>query len=413
MRGLFCSPPKKYPIKESLIILKKNNSFLIIFLTFIVTSGIYLGAHLVIPSFNNTLNNIANVISTGFEDGGKIGEIKNIIDTEFINKPDSKKLETKALKAYVGALNDPYTEFYTKSEYESLSAQLTGNYRGIGVEVTINENNLITVLTAYKNAPAAKAGIKSGDIILKVNSNDVNGDNYSDAIAMIKGTDKETKDDTVILTIKRGDEIFDTKVTRAEVTMETVESKMLDDNIGYVALSAFAEESHSDFEIEVNSLISSGAKSLIIDLRNNPGGTLSTVVGIADFLLPEGKILTIKGRNTAPEVFRSDKESIDIPMCVLINGGSASASEVLAGALHDHDKAILVGEKTYGKGVVQSIFEISDGDVLKLTTAKYYTPGNVCIDGKGIEPDYKVVPTEDDTEDVQLNKAIEILKKKQ
>ena len=393
--------------------MKKNNSFLIIFLTFIVTSGIYLGAHLVVPSFNIALNNIANVISTGFENGGKLSEIKKIIDTNFINKTDAKKLETKAIKAYVDALNDPYTEFYTKAEYESLSAQLSGNYRGIGIEVTINENNLITVVSAYKNAPAAKAGIKSGDIILKVDSKDVNGDNYNAALNMIRGTGENDEDDTVVLTMKRGDDIFDTKVTRAEVTIETVDSKMLDDNIGYVMLSNFAEESYSDFEIAVNSLISSGAKSLIIDLRNNPGGMLTTVVGIADYLLPEGKILTIKGRDTQPVVYRSDDKSIDIPLCVLINGGSASASEVLAGALHDHKKATLVGEKTYGKGMVQTVFEVSDGDILKLTTAKYYTPNNICIDGKGIEPDYKVVPTEDDTEDVQLNKAIEILKKKQ
>ncbi len=399
--------------------MQRKNTLLIIFLTFAVTSALYLSAHILVPSFGNALDNIVSFITPGFESGGKMGEVQNIIGNSFMGNPDKEKLETKALKAYVGALDDPYSEYFTKEEFESLSGQLTGNYKGIGIEVTLNDDNLISIVNAYKNAPAAKAGIMPQDIITAVDGIQVNGDNYNEAISMIRGDGEYGKKDTVILTIKRQEETFDTKVTRTEVSMQTVDSRMIDQSIGYVSLSNFAEESHKDFELAVNSLISSGAKSLIIDLRNNPGGMLTTVVSIADFLLPKGTILTIKGKSTPPEVYYSDEECIDLPMYVLINGSSASASEVLAGALSDHKRAILVGEKSFGKGVVQTMYNLSGGDALKITTAKYYTPNDVCIDGKGIEPDHKVEmlltkPLEYYTpeEDVQLAKVLEIIKNK-
>ncbi len=397
--------------------MQRKNTLLVIFLTFAVTSALYLCAHLFVPSFGNALDNIVSFITPGFESGGKLGEVQKIIGNSFMGDPDKEKLETKALKAYVAGLDDPYSEYFTKEEFESLSGQLTGNYKGIGIEVTLNDDNLISIINAYKNAPAAKAGIMSGDIIIKVDGTEVNGNNYNEAISMIRGDGDYGKKDTVILTIKRQEETFDTEVTRTEVSIETVDSRMIDKNIGYVSLTNFAEESHKDFELAVNSLVSSGAKSLIIDLRNNPGGMLTTVVSIADYLLPKGTILTIKGKNTQPEVYYSDDKCIDMPMYVLINGSSASASEVLAGALSDHKRAILVGEKSFGKGVVQTMYNLSDGDALKITTAKYYTPNDVCIDGKGIEPDHKVEmkltkPLEFYTqeEDVQLTKVIELIK---
>lgn len=396
--------------------MQRKNTLLVIFLTFAVTSALYLCAHLFVPSFGNALNNIVGFITPGFESGGKMGEVQRIIGSSFMGDPDKDKLETKALKAYVAGLDDPYSEYFTKEEFESLSGQLTGNYKGIGIEVTLNDDNLISIINAYKNAPAAKAGIMSGDIIIKVDGTEVNGNNYNEAISMIRGDGDYGKKDNIILTIKRQEETFDTEVTRTEVSIETVDSRMIDKNIGYVSLTNFAEESHKDFEHAVNSLVSSGAKSLIIDLRNNPGGMLTTVVSIADYLLPKGTILTIKGKNTQPEVYYSDDKCIDIPMYVLINGSSASASEVLAGALSDHKRAVLVGEKSFGKGVVQTMYNLSDGDALKITTAKYYTPNDVCIDGKGIEPDHKVEmnltkPLEFYTqeEDIQLTKVIELI----
>ncbi len=400
----------------------KKNTALIIFLTFIVTSCMYFAAYVFVPSVSTVLDAVTEFITPDFLGGGSLGgelnSIKGIIDNNYIEKPDNEALKNMALKGYVAGLGDVYSEYYTKDEYEALSSDLSGNYKGIGVEVTIDDDNLITLLAVFDDAPAAKAGLMAGDKITKVNDTIVNGDNYNEAINMIRGVGEYGKNDTMTLTIKRGDNTFEAKVTREHVTNQTVKTEMLENNIGYIEVSQFAEETDEDFRIGVNSLITDGAKSLIIDLRNNPGGMLTTVVDMADFLLPEGNILTIKGRNTEPQEYLSGKEHVDIPMCVLINGNSASASEVLAGALHDHKKAVLVGETSYGKGVVQSIFDLSNGGALKITIAKYYTPNGTCIDTTGIEPDHVVemeltknLSLYEKSEDIQLLKAIEIMNK--
>ncbi len=400
----------------------KKNTALIIFLTFIVTSCMYLAAYVLVPSVSSVLDTVSGLLTPSFLQGGSLGgeldSIKGIIDKNYIDEPDNTALKDMALKGYVAGLGDVYSEYYTKAEYKELNSDLSGNYKGIGIEVTIDEDNLITIMAVFEDAPAADAGLVAGDKIIKVNDTQVSGDNYNDAINMIRGVGDYGKNDTMTLTILRGDSSFEVKVTREHVTNQTVKTEMLDNNIGYIEISQFAEETDEDFRIGVNSLITSGAESLIIDLRNNPGGMLTTVVDMADFLLPEGNILTIKGRNTEPQEYVSGKEHVDMPMCVLINGNSASASEVLAGALHDHKKAVLVGETSYGKGLVQSIFDLSNGGALKITTAKYYTPSGTCIDKTGIEPDHVVemeltknLSLYEKSEDIQLQKAIEIMTK--
>ena len=307
----------------------KRNTALIIFLTFIVTSCMYFAAYVLVPSVSTVLDAVTEFITPDFLGGGGLGgeldSIKDIIDDNYIDKPDNGSLKDMALKGYVAGLGDVYSEYYTKDEYEALSSDLSGNYKGIGVEVTIDEDNLITLLAVFDDAPAAKAGLMAGDKITKVNDTAVNGDNYNEAINMIRGVGDYGKNDTMTLTIKRGDNTFQAEVTREHVTNQTVKTEMLENSIGYIEVSQFAEETDEDFRIGVNSLIADGAKSLIIDLRNNPGGMLTTVVDMADFLLPEGNILTIKGRNTEPQEYLSGKEHVDMPMCVLINGNSASA----------------------------------------------------------------------------------------
>ncbi len=391
-----------------------------VFITFIVTSVLYTGAYLYVPMFSGSLKSIVSFLSPGNEGkiSDKISEIDKYLDVYYMDDINSEKLKNSAVKGYVAGLGDIYGEYYSKAEYEELNADLTGNYKGIGVEVAIDDDNLITVLAAYDGAPAAKAGIKKGDKIIKVNDTEVNGDNYDEAINMMRGAGDYGKTDDMTLTIQRGEEAFETKVTREKVISQTVKSEMLQSDIGYVNVSQFAEETDEDFEMQINGLISKGAKSLIIDLRNNPGGMLTTVVNMADYLLPKGEILRIVGKDSDPVIYSSDDDCINLPICVLINGSSASASEVLAGALKDHDRATLVGEKTYGKGVVQSIFDLSDGDALKITTAKYYTPSGECIDKKGINPDVKAemkltknLALYEKDEDTQLQKAIEELSK--
>lgn len=397
---------------------KKRISF-VIFLTFLVTSVMYITSFVMIPAFRNGLTGIRDSISGDNSDkelNGKIAEIDAYIEENYFNEYDKNKLNDMAVKGYVAGLGDKYSQYYTKSEYAELNADLEGNFKGVGVEVTIDDDNLITVLNAYKDAPAHKAGIQAGDKIIKVNGTPVNGDNYDTALNMMRGAGKYGKSDTVTVTIKRGEETFETKITREEITVQTVSSKMLENNIGYIQISSFGAETDEQFEKETNALITQGATSLIIDLRNNGGGMLESVVYVADYLLPEGIILTIKGKDKKPQEYTSSADCIDLPMCVLINGNSASASEVLAGALKDHKKATLIGEKTYGKGVVQTLFPLSDGDGLKITTAKYYTPSGECIDKKGIKPhkEVKMDLTKNlylytMEEDVQLGEAIKHL----
>lgn len=399
---------------------KLNKTPIIIFVTFLVTTALYVGAYMFVPVFSNTLSNAATFLASS-KDGTlnqKLNEIDKIVDEYFIDDVDKEKLKTQAVKAYVAAIEDEYTEYYTPEQYLELTSDISGNYKGIGVEVTVTEDNLITIIDAYDKSPASKAGIKPKDKIIKVNGTDVNGDNYDLAIDMMRGVGKFGENDEMLLTIKRGDTTFETKAKREHVVSQTVKSTLLENDIGYIRLSQFAESSAKDFEKALNSLKTEGAKSLIIDLRNNPGGMLSSVVEIADLLLPEGKILTIKGKNGPKDEYMSLEGEVDMPMCVLVNGMSASASEVLAGALKDHDKAVIIGEKTYGKGVVQSIFELDDDSALKLTTSRYYTPSGKSLDKKGIMPDIEVkmpltksLGLYEKEEDIQLQRAIKELNK--
>ena len=396
----------------------KKRVYSIIFITFVLTTALYTSAIAFVPSLGNFLGSIRTMLDRNDNLGARLSEVNSYVDNYFINDYDKEKMADNALKGYVSALNDPYTEYISKSEYKEFMSELTGNYKGIGVEVYVDTDGYITVLSAFDDSPAAKAGILPGDKIVGVNDTAVNIDNYNEAINMMRGVGEYGKTDDMTLTILRGSEKIKIDITRTEVVNQTVKTKMLDNNIGYIRISQFDDDTGTDFSRLTDNLIADGAKSLIIDLRDNPGGVLTGVVNVADKLLGKGKIITIKEKSGKETVYNSDKNEVDLPMCVLINGNSASASEVLAGALKDHKKATLVGEKSFGKGIVQTIFDLSDKSALKITTAKYYTPNGTCIHGKGIQPDYKVelnadknIMALDASEDTQLQKAIEILSK--
>lgn len=389
---------------------KKSAIALTAFLTFIITTIMYVGAFLFFPSTSEKLGGIRSSL---MPESGDFSEVRNLVNQNFIDAPNEKSLEEMATKGYVAGLNDAYSAYYTKTEYSEISAELTGNYKGIGIEVSVTEDDKIIIIAAYKDAPAYKAGIKANDIITKVNGTPYPGSKLDDAVSAIREAEGE-----ITITIERDGKAKDFKVTPTEVSIPCAESEMLEDNIGYIQLFSFSEDANEVFRTHVNTLVADGAKALIIDLRDNPGGMLPTVVDIADLLLPKGNILTIQGRNMPKEEFKSGETCIDLPLYVLINGGSASASEVLAGALKDHKRAVIIGEKSYGKGVVQTVYELDSGAALKLTTAKYYTPSGVCIDGKGITPDHEVKwePEEgyvySKETDVQLQKAIKLINKK-
>ena len=319
-------------------------------------------------------------------------------------------------KGTVAALKDPYSQYFDENEYKQFMESTTGEFFGIGVQIgAVEGSKLITVIAPIKGSPAEAAGLKSGDKIVSVDGVEYTVDEMDEAVKHIKG-DKGT---TVTLGImSEGDgRVRDVKITRDEIHMESVITGSIGD-IAYIGLTQFEENTVDEFTKALKA--AGNKKGLILDLRGNPGGILEAAVGISDQLLPEADIVSAKD-NRDKEVFHytSDEESWNKPIVVLVNGGSASASEIVAGALKDNKAATLVGEKTYGKGVVQTLVPLPGGGGIKLTTSEYFTPSGVSIQDKGIEPDVKVTLPEDvkaiglehRDQDTQLQKAIAIIEK--
>ena len=392
---------------------KRKLVFITALITFAVTTFVIifaLGGNLVM-----SLSSLAN------SNMQKLGKIDALIDSYFIYDHDDSKMADFSLSAYTYALGDPYSTYINKEALSDMKQSMEGDYVGIGIEVFIDKDMLITVISPFDHSPAAEAGIRPGDKIVKVGDTDVDYSNYNEAINLIKGAGKEEAGKSVTLTIRRGDETFEAVVERKKIVATTAQSKVIGNNLGYIRLSSFGEKTGAEFAECVRDLTSKNVTGLIIDLRNNPGGTLDSLLDVADLLLPEGNIITIKDKQGRETKYDSDEKHLGIPTCAIINGNSASASEALAGALSDSGMGILVGEKTFGKGSMQSIFELGDGTAFKLTTAKYYTPGGTCIDKTGIAPKYEVALPEDVAglpvsnipydKDTQLKKAVEILTK--
>lgn len=358
----------------------------------------------------------------------KLDVINTYIEKNYLYEDvDYNKADEAAVKAYVGSLDEPYTRYYDKDEFEEYMGKLEEGYVGIGVIVAVDdEKDRIMVLSAFINSPAYEAGLKPGDYIISAEGKEFKGTNMDECVATIKNGKEGTR---VKLKIERDGQMLDFEIERKEVVENSVLSKMLDNDIGYVSILGFNTNkdssntnTYTEFVDAVKQLQDSGMKKMIIDLRDNPGGVLEVVCNIADYLLPEGLITYTETKDGKRNEHKSDKSDLNIPMVVLINGRSASASEVLSGALKDYGRADIVGTKSFGKGIVQSVFPLWDGSGMSMTISKYYTPNGKCIHGIGIEPDYTVelpekykesyvsdIPIEDDT---QLNKAIEILKKK-
>ncbi|MDQ0274822.1 carboxyl-terminal processing protease [Peptoniphilus koenoeneniae] len=347
----------------------------------------------------------------------KMKFLEKKVEDDFLYKVDKEKLRQGELKGMVASLGDPYSEYLTLEDFDALAEQTNGKFFGIGVSVSSNEEGQILVIAPIKDTPAEKVGIKTGDLILKVNGEPVSGNDLQAAVAKIKG-DKGT---SVKITIYRPStkETKDIDVKRDEIKLETVISNTIKD-LGYIGITQFNDNTYDEFTKALNNLKEKNVKGLIIDLRGNPGGTVDSVEKIANELLPEGTIVSAKNRDGQVVFdYKSDKEYVNLPMAVLINGGSASASEILAGAIRDFKMGTLIGEKSFGKGIVQSVFPFPDGSGLKITTSEYFTPSGENIHKKGIKPDIEVKLPENvkgigiehlDT-DNQLKKAIEVLEK--
>ena len=360
--------------------------------------------------------------------GRKIETVNTYLENNYLyDNVDYKKANDNAVKAYVESLEEPYTHYYTEDEFETYMSRVEESYVGIGVIISADtENDKIVVVSPLKDSPAYKAGIKPGDFITEVDGTRFDASGMDACVAAIKNG---KEGDRVKITVERDGDIKVYDIERAEIVERSVQYEMLDDNIGYISISGFNtnsegsdESTYTEFTEAVESLEEDGMKKLIIDVRDNPGGVLSVVCNIADYILPEGIITYTETRTGIRQEYKSDKQEIDIPMAVLINGSSASASEILAGALKDYKRAEIIGQTSFGKGIVQKVFPFSDGSGMSMTISKYYTPNGISIHEKGIEPDIEVelpekykdsyvseIPRKEDT---QLNKAIEVIKSK-
>lgn len=331
----------------------------------------------------------------------KFNELKNIIQADYLEEPELDTLLTGALKGMVSSLNDPYTYYLTAEEYQDLLVDMVGSYDGIGLRVTVmDEDNMITVVNAFKDGPAAEAGIVSGDKIIRVNGEDVDGSMLDEAVNKMRGEPGTS----VTITILRDGEIKDYTMARANIDIPDMEYKMLDDEVGYLWLYSFDKDSSKNFIDAINDLNSQGMKGLVLDLRSNPGGLLDECAAIGDMLLPEGLVLYSEDKHGNRVEYTSNEAHIDIPMAVLVNEYSASASEVLSGAIQDHGVGVVIGKPTFGKGLVQTIRgPFKEGDVIKLTTAQYFTPKGRDINKKGVIPDIEVEELEEAYEFILKN----------
>lgn len=363
-------------------------------------------------------SNVKYVTISGSENsvGTEIAKVRSIIDKYYLGDIDEEKVKTEAIKGYVSGLGDKYTEYMTKEEWEEFSVDALGNYEGIGIYISKDEAGNIVIISPIKETPAYKAGLLPGDIITKVDGEDCSNNELTAVTNKVKGKEGTS----VNIQVKRGEELLDFDIKREKVKIIHIESKVLENNIGYMELLTFDEGSKEEFKQKYEELKKQNIKGLIIDLRNNPGGIVSEALDIADLILPKDDTMLItKDKNGKEEVYKSKIDPIvKENVVVLVNENSASSSEILAGALKDNNRAKIVGTTTYGKGVIQDILQLTDGSALKITTNENYTPNNTKIHGVGISPDVEVeladeyknslnVEYENDT---QLKKAVELLK---
>ncbi len=383
-----------------------------VFLTFMVTS-----ISLYTYFLNNPISITSKSSSSSKDIAGTLQKYKEIIDKYYLGDVDEEKLKEGAIKGYIEGLGDPYTEYISADEMEDYLSDTMGNFVGIGIYMVKNtEKGKIQVLAPIKGSPAEKAGIQAGDLILTVDGVDYSADEMTIASNKIKGQEGTT----VTIEVLRGTETKKYELKREKVKVNQVEGKVLSNNIGYINFTSFDETTADDFKAKFEELNKQGIKSLIIDLRNNGGGIVDQALQIADYVADKDSVLLYEVDKNNKETVKKAKTDpiINMPIIILTNENTASASEILAGALKDLGKAKTVGTTTYGKGVIQQILKLSDGSGLKVTIEEYQTPNRNKIHKIGIAPDEEVklpdsvtnVLNVTESEDTQLQKAIEMLK---
>ncbi|TCT14209.1 carboxyl-terminal processing protease [Natranaerovirga pectinivora] len=349
----------------------------------------------------------------------KINKIIRYLDNFYYEDFDTDEILDRAFKGMVAGIGDPYSTYYTEDEFRNVLESAAGEYSGIGVVISHNEvDDEFIVLLPFVGGPGDKAGLLPGDIIIQVDGISIEGMDLTETVNLIKG-EVGTE---VVLTIIRNNDQLEVPIIREKIDIPTVSSEMLEDNIGYLRISEFDRVTYNQFMDAINELENQGQNGLIIDLRNNPGGMLHTVIAIVDELIPKNKIIVYtEDKHGRQEIERSKTGTyFDRPLVILINEHSASASEILAGAIKDHGAGTLVGTTTFGKGLVQRLIPLGDGTAIKTTISRYFTPSGNYIHDRGIEPDVEVILPDELRfrgnltleEDLQLQKALEIINEK-
>jgi C-terminal peptidase (prc) len=350
-------------------------------------------------------------------DFAKLFEIRDELHKYYDGAINDADLEEGAIKGMTSALNDPYTVFMNKKEYEQFNTQTEGNYSGVGLQVQAKDDNIV-VVDVFEDSPSKKAGVLPKDVIEKVEGKDVTGKELEKAVSLMKG--KEGTE--VTLTLYRENKgNFDVKLKRAKINLVTIKGEVLDNNVGYIQVTMFDENTAKNFENKIKELQDKGIKSLIVDLRGNPGGLLDECVDMVSNFVPKDKVIvsTVDKYKNKKEYKSKGGIAIGLPLTILTNEGTASASEIFSGAIRDYKIGTLVGKKTFGKGVVQTMLDTGDGTALKVTVSKYYTPNGENIHHTGIKPDIEVEYSDalrqkpyDRNTDPQFSKALEIAKSK-
>ncbi len=336
----------------------------------------------------------------------KLEMLYNYLNERYYKEIDQGDMMTSIYKGLFASPGDPYTSYLTLEEYEDLMVTATGDFYGIGVTMEVIDNEIVVVST-MDGSPAQLADIKTGDVIVSVDGVAYGGEKFSEAASAMRGE----LNTSVTVSYRRDGVVTDVKLIRKKITTQSVYSEMLEGNIGYIRITSFELATAEDFEKELRNMEVSGVSGLVIDLRNNGGGIVDSGVAIADMLLPEGTIVYLEDRKGERVYENSDADCTSVPYVLLVNGGTASTSEILAAAVKDNKGGIIVGTNTFGKGIVQSIEKLSDNSgALRITVQQYFSPDGNVIHEKGVQPDYEVILTEESETDVQLEKAIELLK---
>lgn len=339
----------------------------------------------------------------GSEVEGKLNAIDSVLESFYFGDVDDETAKDNIYKAYLSSYGDKYTMYYTADEYKALKESTNGKFYGIGAVCQLSGEGGVLLVDVYDNGAGYQAGLRSGDRVVNVDGRDITDMELSSAVALIKG-DKGT---SVTLEVIRGTERLTFSVIRDAVEAKTVSYTLLDNNIGYLSISQFEEVTTKQFKAAVEDLQSQGMKGLVIDIRNNPGGLLDTVVGMLKYMLPDGLIVYTEDKQGNRKEYKGqDNDEFNLPLAVLVNGNSASASEIFAGAIQDYGKGTIIGTQTYGKGIVQTVKPLTDGSAIKFTIAKYFTPKGQDIHGKGVTPDMVVEYGTDADVDTQLDAAI-------